>query len=270
MTTKNTRSDLLTQLKDGIARLTSSEAWCDYLAFQSRFHHYSYGNALLIAAQCPAATHVAGFTTWRKLQRSVRKGEKAIWILAPMVGKRSANDDPDADQFVRGFKYVAVFDIGQTVGEVPPAVCTKLSGDDPSRFYVRFVEVARCFGFGVADYAFGDTTNGDCNVSEHHIRVEARNSPAQRIKTLVHELAHALLHERVTDRPLAELEAESTAYIVCRAMGMDTGDYSFGYVASWAGGGETAIANIKSSCGRIQKAASIILRSFDAEQVLAA
>jgi hypothetical protein len=161
MTTKNTRSDLLTQLKDGIARLTSSEAWCDYLAFQSRFHHYSYGNALLIAAQCPAATHVAGFTTWRKLQRSVRKGEKAIWILAPMVGKRSANDDPDADQFVRGFKYVAVFDIGQTVGEVPPAVCTKLSGDDPSRFYVRFVEVARCFGFGVADYAFGDTTNGD-------------------------------------------------------------------------------------------------------------
>ena len=105
------------------------------------------------------------------------------------------------------------------------------------------------------DHGFGDGTNGDCT-SKRRIRVEARNAPAQRVKTLAHELAHALLHERVEDRALAELEAESTAYVVGRAIGMDTGDYSFGYVATWAGGGEQAIVGIKASCDRIQKAAA--------------
>jgi antirestriction protein ArdC len=83
------------------------------------------------------------------------------------------------------------------------------------------------------------------------------------VKTLAHELAHALLHEKFDNRPLAELEAESTAFVVCQALGIDSSDYSFGYVANWAGGGDEAIAGIKASCDRIQKTASTILRAFE-------
>ena len=85
----------------------------------------------------------------------------------------------------------------------------------------------------------------------------------ERVKTLAHELTHALLHEHYENRALAELEAESTAYVVCHAMGLDSGDYSFGYVATWAGGGDQAIAGIRSSCDRIQKSAAFILQSFE-------
>ena len=144
-------------------------------------------------------------------------------------------------------------------------VCTKIVGDDPERFYDRLVDVARTLGFGVEDHEFGDATNGDCSPSEHRIRVHVHNSPAQRLKTLAHELAHALLHEHVGERALAELEAESTAYVVCRRFGLDTGDYSFGYVATWAGGGAQAIAGIKRSCDRIQRAAGLIVGALGDE-----
>jgi len=130
--------------------------------------------------------------------------------------------------------------------------------------------MARSIGFNVEDYEFGATINGDCSHPERRIRIEARNDPVQRLKTLAHELAHALLHQCVTDRALAELEAESTAYVVCQSLGLDTGGYSFGYVATWAGGGEQAIAKIKASCARIQKAAGIILQPFDDEENRAA
>jgi antirestriction protein ArdC len=261
MPSKNDHSDLFGQLERGIAALTSSSAWYTHLAFQSRFHRYSYGNVLLIAAQNPRASQVAGFAAWRRLDRGVRKGEKAIWILAPMMGRKKQTDQ-DTEPVVRGFRYVPVFDISQTEGPTPPAVCHKLSGGDPSGLYDRFLAVAESFGFHVEDHTFTDGTNGDCSPSGRRIRVERSNSGAQRVKTLAHELAHALLHDHTVDRALAELEAESTAYVVCRSVGLDSGTYSFGYVATWAGGGEPAILAIKASCERIQKAAAIILQSL--------
>ncbi|MGH9205892.1 MAG: ImmA/IrrE family metallo-endopeptidase, partial [Acidimicrobiales bacterium] len=115
----------------------------------------------------------------------------------------------------------------------------------------------------VEDHEFAGSTNGDCCYAARRIRVELSNSPAQRVKTLAHELAHALLHETFDNRALAELEAESTAYVVCRALGIDSSDYSFAYASTWAGGGDEAIAGIKASCERIQKAAATILRSFE-------
>ena len=93
--------------------------------------------------------------------------------------------------------------------------------------------------------------NGDCTHVLRRIRVEVSNAPAHRVKTLAHDLLHALLHEGVKDRALAEMEAESTAYVVCRALGLESGDYSFGYVTTWAGGGEQAIAGIMASCQNI-------------------
>jgi hypothetical protein len=255
MTAKNTHPELIEKLTEGISNLTSSEEWQHYLDFQSKFHRYSFGNVLLIAAQCHEATRVAGFNAWRKLNRFVRKGEKAIWILAPMVYKNADADDGQDDRVIRGFKFVPVFDVAQTDGDELPTVCNRLDGDDPAGHYATLLQVASSIGFTVEDHEFDGSTNGDCCHSEHRIRVESRNTPAQRVKTLAHEIAHALLHEKFDSR----------------ALGLDSSDYSFGYVATWAGGGDQAIAGIKASCERIQKSAATILRAFEpaAEEVAA-
>ncbi|MHB1519573.1 MAG: ArdC-like ssDNA-binding domain-containing protein [Acidimicrobiales bacterium] len=263
MTAKNNHPELIEKLAEGISNLTASEEWQHYLTFQSRFHHYSFNNVLLIAAQCHEASQVAGFNAWRKMNRFVRKGEKAIWILAPMVYRNAEVEDGEDERIIRGFKWVPVFDVAQTDGTDLPTICNHLGGDDPAGHYATLLQVARSIGFTVEDHEFDGSTNGDCTHSEHRIRVETRNTPAQRAKTLAHEIAHALLHGQFDSRALAELEAESTAYVVCQALGIDSSDYSFGYVATWAGGGEQAIAGIKASCERIQRTAATILQAFE-------
>jgi antirestriction protein ArdC len=269
-TTTTDRSELLEQLSEGIANLTTSDEWQRYLDCQSRFYSYSSNNVMLIAQQAHEATRVAGFNAWKKLGRFVRKGEKAIWILAPMVYKQTDEKTEEKQKVIRGFKWVPVFDITSTDGEDLPAVCHKLSGDDPAGIFASLIEFATSIGFTVEDAELPGSVNGDCTHELHRIRVEISNSPAQRMKTLAHEIGHALLHEQFDNRALAELEAESTAYVICQALGLDTSDYSFGYVAGWAGGGEQAIAGIKGSCGRIQKAAASVLQSFEIEQEQAA
>lgn len=266
MTASAARPELLAQLTEGVARLTTSADWQRYLDVQSRFHSYSFGNVLLIAAQCPTASRVAGFHAWRKLGRHVVKGEKAIWILAPMVYKQ---DDPatgEDERVIRGFKYVPVFDVAQTDGEELPSVCNRLDGEAPVELFLRLVRVAGSLGFTVEMADLPGSTNGDCSHLENRIRIRVGNAPAQQVKTLAHEIAHAILHEDYSDRALAELEAESTAYIVCRALGIDSSEYSLGYVATWAGGGDQAITAIKDSCERIQKTAAQILRPFGSDQ----
>jgi len=266
MSTSNSRPELLAQLTEGVQRLTTSREWQRYLDFQSRFHHYSFGNVLLIAAQCHEATQVAGFRAWQKMDRFVRKGEKAIFILAPMVYKNADATEGDDDRVLRGFKWVPVFDVGQTDGEELPSICNRLAGDDPSGLFAQLVAVAQSIGYTVEDAELSGSTNGDCSFDLRRIRVEISNSSAQRVKTLAHEISHAILHEDFKNRRLAELEAESTAYVVCASLGLNSEDYSFGYVATWAGGGDEAIAGVKASCDRIQKTAASILRSFEAEE----
>ena len=172
-------------------------------------------------------------------------------------------EDGENDRVIRGFKFVPVFDIAQTDGEELPSICNRLEGDDPKGRYAQLVTVAQSIGFTVEVHEFNGSANGDCCHAEHRIRVETTNTPAQRVKTLAHELAHALLHESYDNRALAELEAESTAYVVCQTLGIDSGDYSFGYVATWAGDGEQAIAGIRASCDRIQKSAAAILQALE-------
>ena len=273
MTATHRHPELLEKLAEGIGNLTSSEQWQRHLDVQSRFHRYSFGNVLLIAAQRPEATQVAGFNAWRKLNRSVRKGEKAIWILAPMVYRTSdTHADNDDERVIRGFKFVPVFDLAQTDGDALPAVCHQLDGDDPAGHYAQLVSVAQSIGFTVEDHELAGP-NGDCCHSERRIRVEARNMPVQRVKTLAHELGHAILHEPGEDRPrsraLLELEAESVAYVVCQNLSIETSDYSFGYVATWAGGGSEAREAIKAYGTRIQRAADQILTAVEAVQSLA-
>jgi hypothetical protein len=264
MDSKDRRLDLLTQLSDGIAALSDSDEWLRHLEAQRRFHRYSFGNVVLIASQFPAATRVAGFHAWKKLDRTVAKGEKAIWILAPMTVRK--RDESDDDWVVRGFKHVPVFDISQTEGAELPAVCHKLTGDEPDACFDRLRSVATSLGYLVESTELRNGVNGDCTFNLRRIRVEVRNASAQRAKTLAHEIAHALLHGDQPDRQLAELEAESTAFVVCGCLGLETSSYSFGYVANWAGGGEQAVAGIRASCSRIQEAVARILDALEIEE----
>ncbi len=264
MPANDRHAELVDKLTEGIADLTSSDQWRRYLDFQGRFRRYSAGNVLLISAQRPEATRVAGFRSWRDHGRTVRKGEHAIWILAPMI-HAATGDDPETTPRVRGFKWVPVFDVAQTDGDELPSVCRPLSGDEGAGDFERLVGIARLIGFQVEDHRFASPTNGDCCHRQRRIRVEVNRSPSQRLKTLAHELAHAILHESVDDLSVAELEAESTAYVVCAQLGLDTAGYSFGYVATWAGGGGAAIAAIKASCDRIQRAAGLIVGSLLSE-----
>jgi len=180
-----------------------------------------------------------------------------------MVYKNADAEDGQNERGIPGFKFVSVFDVAQTDGEKLPTVCNRLDGDDPFGAYDVLLDVSRSIGFTVVPHEFDGMTNGDCSHSEHRIRVEIRNAPDQQVKTLAHEIAHALLHEQFESRALAELEAESVAYVVCQSIGIDSRAYSFGYVATWAGRGEQAIAGIKASCERIQKAVATILRAFE-------
>jgi len=260
------RDEVLQQLADGVSRLTTTDEWQRYLDCQSRFHSYSFGNAILIAAQRRDATKVAGFHTWQKLNRVVKKSEKALWILAPMVSKGSepvqSSDTQTDDRHVWGFKPVPVFDISQTDGPELPTVCHQLEGDDPTGRYGDLLNVAASIGFTVNDHQFAGGTNGDCNHRSKRIRVESRNSPAQRVKTLAHELAHAILHEDVSELSVAEIEAESTAYVVCQFLGIDASDYSFGYVVTWAGDNQGS-TRVRSAGQRIQTASASIIKALD-------
>ncbi len=260
------RAALVDRLVEGIALLAGTEEWRRHLDVQARFTTYSFGNVMLIAAQCPQATRVAGFRAWQQMGRVVRRGERAIWILAPVVDRTRGDDEEPSRHVVRGFRHVPVFDVSQTEGEDLPTVCAHLDGEDPHGAYDGLVAAAASLGFTVEDASLPAGVNGDCSHGLRRIRVEAANRPAQRVKTLVHELAHAILHAEFSDRPLAELEAESTAYVVCQALGLETGGYSFGYVATWAGGSDAAVAGIRASGERIQSAAGRVLAALTSSE----
>jgi antirestriction protein ArdC len=275
MSTRTDLSALTTALHEGIGRLTRSQEWERFLAYQAAFHSYSFGNVVLIASQRPDATRVAGYATWQSFGRWVRRGESAIWILAPVrrrvrASECSLEDEANANRMasVVGFRRVAVFDIAQTDGAEPPEVVRRLTGSAGADAIPALVELARSYGFSVVDARLDRGSNGECDFAGREIRLETTNAPSQRVKTLVHELAHAILHEHETDRALAELEAESVAFVVCRAIGLDTGAYSFGYLASWAGGGEMAIAGIRRSGERIATVARAILGRLEADAPL--
>ena len=249
--------ELLGRLSSGIEALSGLDSWERFLAGQSRFHRYSYTNTLLILAQRPEARSVAGFSTWRLLGRAVRKGERAIWIVAPLL--RASAFAGAKEPELRGFRRVAVFDVAQTEGAELAEVCHPLEGSDDDEHFVALQRVATRLGFAVAEVEMPVGMYGDCTYGTRSIRVSAAASPAQRVKTLAHELSHAILHEGCVNRALAELEAESSAYVICQHLGLDTSAYSFGYVATWAGGTKSAVDEIRSSCGRISSAARRII-----------
>lgn len=261
----------LEKLEAGLEQLLHSDQWAEHLKAQSRFHSYSFNNCLLIAMQYPEATQIAGFNAWKKLGRSVSKGEKAIWILAPLRYKREEEDPETGEAIehlgVRGFKTVPVFDLAQTEGEpLATAPVGPLTGDDQGLFEA-LKQFSEQRGWLVKLEPLNGP-NGVCRFRSHDIGVDSMLSPIHRAKTLAHEIAHSLLHDPSQykeHRGDMELEAESTAFVVLDHFGLDSGDYSFGYVAHWQQDND-AITQLKQVGQRIQSAAKQVIDALEADQ----
>lgn len=233
--------ELATALRQG-----KSETLVQYLDMLSRFHQYSFGNCMLIYLQMPTATMVAGFHRWKDLHRWVKKGEKGIAILAPMIGKRkkeeskaasqATSEEPDAEQkVVFGFRTVFIFDVTQTEGKELPEFAT-LNGD-PGELQSRLESVIAEHGIS---FAYVDHLNGANGVSmDGRIEVVSSLPPAQKFSTTVHELAHELLHRgdrrEETTKTVRETEAEAVAYAVCRWAGIECSTRAADYIQLYSG-----------------------------------
>lgn len=286
--------DLHQRLREAIEALETGDQWRAWLDFAHRLHPYSFRNLILIWAQRPTATAVASFTTWQSLNRRVCRGEKAIRVMAPITKRVAVTDKdgkpvvgPDGKPEVRskitGYRPAPVFDIGQTDGPGLPEVPQpqRLAGTSPAGLLEDLVAEVSERGYRLMRgpvHAL-DGANGVTKVTEREVWVRDDVDDAQAAKTLVHELAHVVLHadpQAGADVPCAgirEVEAESIAHIVLAAHGIDTGMYSFPYVASWAyplaAVEHVPMADIVARTGdRVMRAAASIIEAtvHDADQ----
>jgi antirestriction protein ArdC len=264
---------------DALARLTESlaqgksESMTRYLAALAKFHKYSFGNVLMILAQRPDATRIAGFQTWRTLGRFVRKGEKGIAILAPMMirpkgeNESTASDSPDESKRapILRFRVVHVFDVSQTDGEELPEPVSVAGEPGAALERLKSVVTERGIKLEYVDHlggALGASFGG-------RIEIRSGQTPAEEFATLAHELAHELLH-RGDDRPeskcVRETEAEAVAFVVCQAAGLESCTASSDYIALYSGDGKTLTESLE----RIQKTAAEILAAITADQQVSA
>ena len=279
---------LTEKLEAGVKEVFESEKYKTYLKAMSRFHHYSFGNVMLILMQCPEASLVAGYTTWKKqFGRTVKKGEHGIQIIAPVKRSKLVSQDkldPDTQQPVigpdgkpekepvfvqyQGFQVAYVFDVSQTEGrELPSLGVDELTGDVPN-FDAMFSAVEAISPVPV-EFRPASAAKGCFNHLERKIYINEGMSQVQTLKTLIHETAHALLHDSSVlndeipkkDRHTKEVEAESIAYVVCQHFGIDTADYSFPYVTSWSSGKE--LDELKTSLDCISKTASGLITAME-------
>ena len=281
------------KLEQGIKELFESERFKEYLRTMSKFYNYSFNNTLLIAMQKPEATYVAGYTSWqRNFDRQVMKGEKGIKILAPAPYKTQEERekvDPVTQKPVIGadgkavtetvevlrpaFKVVSVFDVSQTDGkELPDIIVDELKGTVEN--YEAFFDALK--QESPVPVSFEDIPGGAkgfFSPVEGRIAIQEGMSEIQTVKTAIHEIAHAKLHavkpdektapEDKKDRHTKEVEAESVAYTVCQRYGIETSDYSFGYIAGWSSGKETK--ELKSSLDTIRMTAAEMIEGIDAK-----
>jgi len=240
-----------------------SAALKQYLAVMSRFRKYSWANVLLIYTQFPQATHVGGFHFWLKLGRHVRKGEKGIAILAPMVGrKRQADDEEMAENEgtrLYGFRSCHVFDISQTDGNAVPEFATVRG--DPQQYLPRLVQFVATQNITLEYDAAIAPAKGMSSGGK--ITLLPDLSPAECLATLAHELGHELIHKgerrRQTTHVVRETEAEAIAFVVCSSIGLDTNTSSADYIQLHAGDKAT----LAESLAVIQQTASVILQAID-------
>jgi len=234
------RSEQREQVERAVRELLTSDGWRRWAETRATFHRYSFGNCLLIAQQAPQATQVAGFKAWQSLGRQVRKGERAIRIMAPMsVKERDATGDETGERVVF-FRAVPVFDIAQTDGEpLPQAPREPITGDSHARYIEPLTAHAASLGYTVESEQL-DHARGYCDSKRHRIVIAADVGAANaRVRVLVHELAHAHgVNYRDYSREQAEVIVETAAVIVCGSLGLDTTGESIPYIAEWGENGD--------------------------------
>lgn len=260
----------LDKLEAGVIEFFTSEKYITYLQVMSKFHTYSANNQVLIAMQMPDATAVAGYNSWiRNFDRHVKRGEKSITILAPMKVKIKIDTDRrDADGKIIQeeretikFRPVSVFDVSQTEGKPLPEIITELTGD-VSRYEQLLYAARQAAPYPIEIGAVEGSAKGWCNFTQEKIIIKEGMSEAQTLKTAFHETAHARIHsDSDKSREQKEVEAESIAYVVCSHFGLDTSDYSFGYVATWAG--RQDINLLKQSMQTISQTAKAIITDVE-------
>ena len=284
--------EITDRLEQGITELFESERYKEYMRVMSKFHNYSFNNTLLIAMQKPDASLVAGFSSWKNnFGRNVMKGEKGIKIIAPspftvkqevektdpqtgkpVIGKDGKPVTEEKEIKVPAYKVVSVFDVSQTEGrELPDIAVDELTGDvDRFKDFFAALEQASPVPIGFEKIEGG--AHGYYHLEEKRIAIDEGMSDLQTLKTAIHEIAHAKLHDidlnapkeeqkpRV-DRRTREVEAESVAYTVCQHYGLDTSDYSFGYVAGWSSGKE--LAELRGSLETIRSTAAEMINAID-------
>jgi hypothetical protein len=262
-------ADLGEQLKQEVAAVQDSEAFKRYLAAQAVFHRYSARNVFLILFQRPEATRVAGYTTWQKLGRQVRRGETGITIFAPSPFKQSTTDTITGEvteELIPRFKTATVFDIAQTVGEPLPTIkLGEIVGSAPEGAYAVLVDFAASIGYSLVPHPEDDEAEGRCNYEEKTISVQIA-APERMLHVLIHELAHALTAaiRQAHDRTERETIAEGVAFVACTAIGLDTGGYAFPYIAGYAGQKDGA-AIVTRLMDTIQKTAAQIIVVVEAQ-----
>ena len=284
--------EITDRLEQGIKELFDSDRYKEYLRVMSKFHNYSFNNTLLIAMQKPDASLVAGFQSWKNnFKRNVVKGAKGIKILAPSpfkIRQEMEKIDPETQKPVIGadgkpvkeekeitipaFKVVSVFDVSQTEGKELPDITVDMLTGDVEHFKDVFAALEKTSPVPIGFEKIEGNSHGYYHLEEKRIAIDEGMSELQTIKTAIHEIAHAKLHdidpnapkEEQADRPdrrTREVQAESVAYAVCQHYGLDTSDYSFGYVAGWSSGRE--LDELKSSLETIRSTAAEIINSID-------
>ena len=284
--------EITDRLEQGITELFESERYREYLRVMSKFHNYSINNTLLIAMQKPDASLVAGFSAWKNnFERNVMKGQKGIKIIAPspykikqemqkidphtqkpIIGKDGKPVTEEKEVTIPAYKVVSVFDVSQTEGkELPDIAVDELTGD-VDRYKDFFAALEKTSPVPIAFENIEGGSHGYYHLEDKRIAINEGMSELQTLKTAIHEIAHAKLHDidlnapkdeqqPHVDRRTREVEAESVAYTVCQHYGLDTSDYSFGYVAGWSSGRE--LSELKSSLETIRSAAAEIINSID-------
>lgn len=250
-------------LADAIDEVRASQQFIEYLDFQALFHDYSWHNCMLIMSQCPQASHVCGFKTWEKVDRHVCKGQRGIMIFAPRTFKKEiekSNGDTE-ERIGITFRPVHVFDVSQTDGKDFPTFDATDVESIADGLLSDLVQVTKQRGIALS---FNSIEGGAYGVSRKgKIEIDPEYSSGQQAKTLAHELAHEAIHWKKQDqadrgpltRSIAELEAESVAYVVCKHFGLDTSVRSSRYIAIWKGD----VKSLKSSLDLIAKTSRSII-----------
>lgn len=290
-TEKQKVKEITDRLEEGLKELFEGEKYKSYLNTMSKFHNYSANNIQLIEMQCPGATYVAGYKKWQKeFERHVNKNERGIRILAPApykIKEEQEKIDPvtnepvlDRDGMpimeeveikIPAFRVVTVFDYSQTDGkELPGLGVNELHGNVER--YQDFMEaLSRVSPVPIRYEGMEGDRKGYFIDLNRPIAIKEGMSETQTAKTGVHEVAHAKLHAKeieqetgtVKDRETKEVEAESIAYTVCQHFGIDTSDYSFGYIAGWSSGKE--MPELKSSLDTIRRTSSELIKGIEAQ-----